>query len=244
MIQYRPCRRIRFFTLVEIMVAMVVLLILMGFLFKFLWSAQQAWSLSETDSRIYENAQIAMDLICRDLRAAVASDFQGGEIPFWTNNPAAASTAWAQQDVICFAAAVEPHSSDAEADLSEVKYSCCTDQTDSTNGKYAYWLRRSVTSDKTSSGTCAEWNFYGVTSGDSWIDGQSRDRVIDGVKDFRIDTLPNVSGTRNELPRAVRVTLTLVDARAFDPATPEALRDKLEDQTCRTFTRMIFLGAE
>ena len=76
-------RTARRFTLVELLAAMAVLIVLMAMLFTFFSSAQRAWSLTETNSRIYESAQILFDVMGRDLQAAVFSDEEGRRIPFY-----------------------------------------------------------------------------------------------------------------------------------------------------------------
>ncbi len=259
MVHHRARRHVHSYTLVEILAAMVVLIILMGFLFKFLGTAQQAWSASDGNTRIYQNAQIAFDLIAHDLRAAVADDTQGREIPFWINpryttfDTADTYDDWNEQDAICFVASIEPPNSVADTRMCEVRYSLFTDDstTTATRRKQLYWLRRSITPDETGSAPGTDnplWNFYGVTPNanpnldDDWTDGGDRHRIVDGVEEFSVRTLPASTGTRNRLPQAVKIKLTLVDPRAYTGDLPPELRAKMLRQTRRTFTRMIFLG--
>ncbi|MBT3377760.1 MAG: prepilin-type N-terminal cleavage/methylation domain-containing protein [Lentisphaerae bacterium] len=232
------------FTLVELLAAMAVLTIMMGFLFKFLQTAQQAWSLSDSNARIYQNAQIAFDLLGHDLRCAIASDTEDAEIPFWTSGTHDAADS-AKQDVICFVAAVEARNDDAESRMVEVKYSHHTDE--GGDPDQSYWLRRSLTSDRAGDPAAADpkWDFYGVTSGTVWANSaQNRHHIIDGVEEFEIQTLPSANGTRNTLPSAVRIKLTLIDPEATKANVPTPVRDKIKARSRRTFVKIVFLSSQ
>lgn len=62
------------YTLVEIMVAMAVLVIMMGFLFQFVISGHKIWSISESTSNVFDQAQIALELIENDLQSVLFSN--------------------------------------------------------------------------------------------------------------------------------------------------------------------------
>jgi len=261
MMRSATIRRTRAYTLVELLAAMGVLTIMMGFLFKFVNTAQRAWSLSESNTRLYQNAQIALDLFTHDLRAAVASNLQGAEIPFWINPNYTTFDVvdgtdnyddWDEQDAVCFVSTIEASNGDAETRMVEVRYALFTDETDTDADHQAqlYWLRRSLTSDRTTSGVDAEWDFYGVrhdadpTLDDDWIDGRDRHHIVDGVETFSVQAYPPVTGTQNVLPGAVLVTLTLVDPEATKTNLPEALRESIRNKSRRTFTKIVFLGGQ
>jgi Tfp pilus assembly protein PilW len=216
------------FTLIELLAAIGVFAIIMLIVFQMLASSQKVWSLSETNTRIYENARIALDIITRDLQCAIASNRSGGEIPFSTGNWAASSGS----DKIAFVSAVDASSS-AQSKLCEIIY-----HHDTTNNE----LKRSLVDD----GDGADWNFYGETTGTDWFDDTSvddtnRQTVIRGVDDLQF-VCQNASGatmaagTYTELPASVYVSITLFDPK-LDSNAPDAVRDK----TKRTFTKMIYL---
>ena len=72
------------FTLVEIMIAMAVLVIMMGFLFQFINSAQKLWSASTRTASLFDQAQLVLQLIEQDLQSALVvdeKDCPGGSIP-------------------------------------------------------------------------------------------------------------------------------------------------------------------
>ncbi len=219
----RPSRP---FTLVELIVAMATFSILMLVMIQFFGTAQGAWRTSDANTRIYENARIAFEIIKRDLRSAAACNRTGEEIPF---------TIGATADRLSLVTAV-PTTQDAKSELCEVHYALSGNS-----------LLRNRVCDSSSS-----WNFFGKKDA-SWVDAPTAgDELIPGVTDFRVtcrmagvvsgvtDSSGKVlpSQTLNTLPLAVEVTMTLVDERLNPATTPTA---KL-NQTKRTFTRTFFLN--
>jgi len=78
----------RHFTLVEIMIAMAVLIIMMGFLFRFIISAQRLWSASNDNDIIFEQAQLCFSFIEKDLKAAIVQKEEsnpGRQILYYVN---------------------------------------------------------------------------------------------------------------------------------------------------------------
>jgi type II secretory pathway component PulJ len=217
------------FTLVEMLASMAILVILMGFLFQFLSSAQRAWSLIETNTRIYENARVALDLITRDLQCAVASDTEDEEIPFYYD---------ATNHLPTFVSATPvPYDETANSKLCEVYYSTSVGT-----------LKRLCIGEQDSG-----WNFYGNVSG--WqtnASTTSNDReIIDGVKELKItcytyntstlllEEIP--SGSFARLPDSAVISLTLVDPTIPADITGTVL-ENIEKKTKRTFTKIITFG--
>ena len=76
-----PKRKIdRRFTLIELMVAMAILVIMMGFLFQFVISAQRLWSASSQKAGLYEQAQIILSSFESDFHNVIAFDDSGPAI--------------------------------------------------------------------------------------------------------------------------------------------------------------------
>ena len=73
------------FTLLELILAMGILTIIMVIMLSFFSAAQKAWMASSANAEIYENARVAMDLMTRDLQAALYNDENSakGIYPFW-----------------------------------------------------------------------------------------------------------------------------------------------------------------
>ncbi len=224
------------FTLIELLAAMGIFTIIMLIVFQMLASSQKVWSLSETNTRIYENARIALDVITRDLQCAIASNRHGGEIPFWTGIHNASTG----EDLLAFVSAVDPSTS-ADSKLCEIIF-----HNDTTNNE----LKRSVVDDGS-----ANWDFYGQTTDTNLFTVSSgRQTVIRGVDnlfficyeadgdvigDTDADDIPDTNTTVTTLPAAVYVSITL-----FDPKLSDVwgnLPDAKKNQSRRTFTKMIYL---
>lgn len=72
------------YTLVEILVAMAILVIMMGFLFQFVIGAQRIWSASTRTASVFDQAQLVLELLENDLQYALVVDEKenpGGSIP-------------------------------------------------------------------------------------------------------------------------------------------------------------------
>ncbi len=238
------------FTLIELLAAMAVFLVLMAIVFSFFSTAQKAWTTTDTNTRIYENARVALDLISRDLQCAMASNEPGREIPFYAAlgsdfDP----TDWNKRLALYFVT-VAPPSQSATTRLCEIGYQLYTGSLAS-HADQRYWLRRSRTCDSDG----AKWNFYGVKAttgylapGTGWTNtGTSgAQKLIPGVENLRFDLFPtgtwNSTGTRNELPQAVRVTITLFDPKLMK--VPDAVRAARINKSKRTFSKLIFLPTQ
>jgi type II secretory pathway component PulJ len=251
--------RKRHFTLMELMAAMAVLVIMMGFLFKFITASQDLWSASDRNARIYENSRVFFELLQRDLSTAVASDTLGEEIGFWiapcAGNSAADFLAFVSQSPSAGAAG-------SDANLWEIHYRW-GDENEPQGVRYL--IRRAAIGnrDDGSSGTTAayvQWDFYGdttTTTPPTWVstvDAVSPaddpwQEVIDGVEKLDVAYVDD-SGTgtwtspshKHELPKAVKVSLTLIDQSIVDLNLPADIEKKRLDASRRTFTKVIFLG--
>ncbi len=78
-------RKNKQFTLLELILAMGILTVIMVIMLSFFSAAQKAWMASSANAEIYENARVAMDLMTRDLQAALYNDDNStqGIYPFW-----------------------------------------------------------------------------------------------------------------------------------------------------------------
>ena len=78
--------RTRAYTLVELLVAVAILVMMMGFLFEFIIGAQRIWSASEKKASSFDTAQVALDVIETDLhnmQYANDTDNPGCTMPFY-----------------------------------------------------------------------------------------------------------------------------------------------------------------
>ncbi len=226
------------FTLIEVLAAMLVLLIMMGVLFQFLGSAQRVWSLTDTNTRIHENARVLFDIITRDLQSVVASGEAGREIPFYVGDSDGDTNA----PLLAFVSAVGP-ASGVHSRLCEIHYDCYSSGGED---KWHYWFRRARTCDRLGSDADTMWDFYGDTASTDWVDSrQSFQRVVDGVAEIKVEHfgLPTPAPSPpvfTTLPKAVRVTVSLFDPKLATSQASEAARKR----TMRTFTKTIFLRTQ
>jgi type II secretory pathway component PulJ len=250
----------RHFTLIELMAAMVVLLIMMGFLFHFIINSQNLWSASERNARIYENAQVFFDLLDRDLGGAMASKVPGQEICFWIGDPSdpqPANLAYPDEPFLSMVSAAPPLDGASEPNVYEIHYKLEQISPAANNN---YRIKRSVV--RQTGADAADWDFYGVPAGNSlptWVAsrGGTETEVIDGVgpahtsdTDFPLqvvclDAAGNTISTGSsyaQLPAAIRVTVTLVDQKAMELGLGgTALTNRL-DASRRKFTRVFLLS--
>ena len=236
----------RHFTLVELMAAMVVLVIMMGFLFKFITSSQDLWSASERNSRVYENAQIFFELVDRDLGGAMVNDIPGQEISFWIGNP--------DDDFLTMVSTMPPPDKSVP-DVCEVHYKLFP-----TSSSTIFVLKRAVVAQKKWNNSDPPvlvldpgWDFYGQdTASTAWIGTYGGDwqEVIDGIEKITMECYgadgkemtPPPPKSYPDLPTAVKFTITLVDQKVVDLGlSGSALDDRLAASR-RQFTKVVFLN--
>lgn len=232
----RPSMRSSRFTLVELLVAMAVLSILMLMTFQFLDSAQRAWSLTNANTRVYENARIAIDLIGRDLDNAVASDTWLEEIPVFYD---------ATDRLPVFVAASSLVPDNARSKLCEISYWV----TDSSPGPgfEPYTLYRAAIDDT----DAANWDFFREIT-DGWVDTPAHaDRpwqpVIGGVESLEIRCFQGgaemATDNHLQLPDYVQIVVTVFDENVAN-LEPDTLRNQRIQNTRRTFSKILFLGQQ
>ena len=137
--------KVHSFTLIELITAMSIFSVLMLVMMRFFSESQQAWTSSNQRSMIFENAQIAMDLISRDLQSAYYEDELGSQVPFWhlsnvdtTNNA---------REMISFISTTPMRPNDnCTSNMCEIQYKLLYTETPTSN--LAGWLMRSVTGNK------------------------------------------------------------------------------------------------
>jgi type II secretory pathway pseudopilin PulG len=124
------------FTLIELMVAVVILVMLVGMLIVAFNSASTAWRAGERDVERFQDARSILDLIGRDLQQVYVSS----NIPFYASD---------DKHAIAFGAAVSDNPN--AADLAEVVYWLNLDET--TKPPYKLYRRFTPSTD-------SQWNFY------------------------------------------------------------------------------------
>ncbi len=224
-------KRRHHFTLVEILAAMTVLVIIMLVMFQFFSSAQRIWSLSNRNAEVYENARIAMDVITRDLQSAVA---KADDLAWYVDEETDIRFQRAAADSLRFVSAV----ADAESSrprLAEIAY-----RNSGSAGDYAFQRAIRYGSEPT-------WKIYGTRSALGGA-GAEYQNIVEGVRVqsfvcMKADGTPWTDET--ELPAAVVVNLKLMDSQSltrWELMTDPADKDRIENESARIFTKIIYLG--
>jgi len=231
---WRARARRHHFTLVELLVAMSVLVVLMFMLFRFFGAAQTAWTTTSANTRVYENARVAMELISRDLRTAVVSDQAGLQIPFYYD---------AATDRVTCVTPTTVGTDSIDSKLCEVSYFTTDGTAVDPIEKYALY-RRAVSDANTG------WDFLGATDA-AWATSATdaaAQPVIAGVESLSIRCFTSAgaeltTGSGTSLPQYCQITMTVFDERLAELATElggTGWQNKV-DASKRTFTKIVFL---
>ena len=211
--------------MIEMLVAMAVLAFIMMFLFRGFSQMQGAWTASVNATELYENGRVALELITRDLQAAIAraDDTPGNHIRF--HQPDSASL---------WFVTVGDTTESASSSIIEVGY-----RTD------GHQFERSFVDD-----SHAEWNVYGPRDDASQQTGYRR--VIGEVLSQQFicydrnmqEYVPDTIEEETMLPNAVTVVLQLMDSRSYLrwQNLPEDKKAEYERQVTRTFRKTLYLG--
>lgn len=245
------------FTLVEIMIAMAVLVIMMGFLFQFINSAQRMWSASESTSNTFDQAQILLQLLENDFQSALFSNDKenpGCSIPMGIEYDSTNSL-----NNKLFMVAPDTNAAD-NVKTNLIMYAV-------KNGQLSrYVFDSSITGysaphcfygfDPFSSSTQAEAFLSLLTTLENDINKQQV--LVTGVESVKFKFLPFDSATNpitgnteafffTAVPQMMRITMSLYDAKAVKVLTDSGLtladdvvKNKIAE-TKRVFTKIIFL---
>ncbi|MEA2011919.1 MAG: hypothetical protein U9O87_02365 [Verrucomicrobiota bacterium] len=208
-----------YFTLIELLTAMGIFVILMFVIFSFFSNAQKLWSITNKNTRIYENARIAFEVIGRDLQNAVANE----NIKFLDGTSG--------DDELYFVSASAD--SEEKSKLLEIGYK---------HNSTSNTLRRVIVQESTSTSP-SQWDFYNK---DDYYDPLTikYQTVINGVETLIFSCLNSdltaydVVADFDHVPGLVAISLTLNDSDLLADGIPEALRAKSR----RTFRKVIHLS--
>lgn len=227
---------VRHFTLIELMIAMAVLVIMMGFLFQFIISAQRLWSASNNNDVLFEQAQLCFDLLEKDLKAAIVQDETtnpGRGVPYYIN-PSVLNGSAAQQLLFVI---TQTDSSAVEPDTGSQTYPVVY-YTDAANNLYRRVLDSVIT---TTDPDTNPLHCYGMsaTSFSTWRTGLSTDfllektqyRICENISSVDLDLYSSTVFDDFHMPEVVKITLVLTDPAVKDPNATNT----------RIFSKTIFL---
>jgi hypothetical protein len=229
MIDSRKKLQRRYFSLPELIVAMTLLLLLMGLLFRFIVQAQKLWQLDETNARIYQNSRTIFNIVGRDLQGMATSDIAGREIYYTTSSASTNRGAWVTTSGVGV----------ADSDFSklvEVGYSVTGNS-----------LERYMTSSGSVASPEVKWNFFNTlpaTWGGSSSWGSSTE-LASGVESFTItfydSSMSKTTGDGKTKPAMALIEMELFDPDAIVGSTVIATE---KERTMRKMSKMIFLRTQ
>ena len=235
------------FTMLEILVATVVLVIMMGFLFQFINSTQKIWSASESTSEIFDQAQLVFNMLGKDLQNlhfVSDQDYPGHAIPMGVINT--------EDEHRFFLVTAVSSLNEENIGTHLVMYVWQNESDESTSESE---LSRNVLEEENS------FFFYGCDPAEAENSQDltsnlpvpsEREVIATGVQSLNIVPLPegcfdSDGGYFTSCPKVVKVSLTLYDAAAVRQLQRSGVEfdndtlDQKKSETARRFSKIIFL---
>ncbi len=239
------CRQ-HLFSLVELMVAMGVLVVMMGFLFQFVIGAQRIWSASNRNASAFTDAQLVFNLLERDLHNAIfqySEEFPARGIPMFLEK-----NGTNLEKLFLVSATAAPASGN---DIAEkvgyypIIYSLALDPQPPVTQKFPPGyppriLCRDVLDQDFSSPDYKSFAYFGSDKpqlpDDDWQSDPSRREILcRNIRELNLSALPAPDGSGKFLnqPRAFKASLTLYESVIGAAETDEPRQ--------RIFSKIIFL---
>ena len=236
----QPHRHSSRYTLVEILVAVAVLVIMMGFLFQFTIGAQRIWASTTARMTVADQAQGILNLLTDDLGQMVVDNTEGLEIG-WNCIPAPKTASVSTPNNLqnlCFYTVDRGADTSSTFSFTRVNYSMAQD---ATTGLYKLYRTSSAVTDP-------KWDLIGgdakAPTSTSLVTATEDDDhlVAENIVSLVIqaDTNPNESDSSlyTDKPRWIKATITV--------RIPEDLRngennDADKAKGDRTFTKLFLL---
>lgn len=232
------------FSLVELLVAIGMLVVMMGFLFQFVIGSQRIWSASNRNASVFTDAQLVFSLLERDMHNAMfqySDEFPGRDIPMYLEDDGTNfSTLYLISTIV---APTNASPMQEKVGYYPIIYSLELDLSPPLTPPLPttpYILYRDVIDQDFTPPTDPRPFAYFGSDEDSlpsaWSAASTRQEILcRNIKALKISAMPapNVNGKFISKPKAVKVTLTLY----------EPLFGKNENATYpeRIFNKIIFL---
>lgn len=234
-------RKIRSFTLIEVLVSMAVFTILMLALMQFFGSAQKLWVTTDQKNSMFENARIALDFMSRDIQSVF---YECDKVPFWSD---------VGNNRLCFVTVSEIKPATCVTRLVGTEYFLATSSSSETppDCSHLYIYRfgddAALSNLYISSGSAtlaSVTTAYGVGAPPTTAAGVYP--VIPYVTEFTFtcydkDFIEMNSGGGYQVPYAININLTLLDKDSYTKWNISGNND-IRDNNKRTFSRMVIIG--
>ena len=209
----------RYFSIVEMMVALSVLAVIIYLSGQFVIRVQRLWETHRVNSNIYMNARVLLDVVTRDLQALAVEDKPGSSISY--GNSGIGDLTFV--GVTASGLGVQP---DDIAVLSEFGYELDSD---------SQVIRYMSTS---GAGPSVDWNFYNNAPSvyaATWADSTV---LAEGVSEFSLTLFNSSLGLYTTSDTIVRPLCIQVHATLYNSL---AVTYAMEERTSREYTKTIFL---
>ena len=216
------------FTLVELMVAMAILLLMMGFLFEFVIGAQRTWNASTGKTALFEQSQIVFEYLGKDLNNIRYKSITDEDIYFFKNATTLGFISEIKGDPI----PVIYHYDATSKNLYRLEM-----PVDQYPNAYAYMMTNAQASNFIS-------NFTDSThQAPTW---SSLIPLADNIHSLTISALPNNTNgytSGDDFPQLVRIKMVLIDRTHLDDEAYNQIKnddDKLAPYL-HTFTKLFVI---
>ena len=224
----------RHFSLIELMIAMAILVIMMGFLFQFTISAQRLWSASNNNDVLFEQAQLCFDLIEKDLKAAIVQDETsnpGRGIPYYINTAALDGTS--AEQLLFMITQTDSNQAVGDPNLGSQAYPVVY-YTDAAKNLYRRVLDSVINSTNPlhcygmSAANFTTWRSSLTTD---FLSEETQYRICENIASVDLDLHSSTTIDAFHMPEVVKITLVLTDPAVKDP----------NETSTRIFSKTIFL---
>ena len=226
-----------FFSLIEVLIAVIILVMMMGMMLYIISAAQRSFRLQESKTVMYQKSRMIFDLVERDVRSMVTSNTLYKEIGYHVFSHNANSSVSDADYVACIVTSGDPDDSSTSR-LSEVTYAFHTDLLEPNE---RFILRRQTINQSDGD----DWNFVGTPVG--WeknllTTSPDFETVVAGVSDFsiRFEELSGATATTGDhTSQPIRV---VVNVDLFDDGMSGPEFDAVRSRHTRGFTKVFYLG--
>ena len=223
------------FTLLEVLIAVIILVGMMTMMLYIVSTAQKSFKLQEARTAMFQKSRMVFDLIERDVRSMVTNDYEDNEVGFhvFDHDPADLS----KKTLLTFVSSGDPDDT-ARSRLAEVSYSFHNSTSDLDN---RFLIKRQLVTEAHGE----DWNFCKSPSG--WAANDSTDSpdfetVIGGVNKISITFIQDGGGTADPGTYTEQPIRVIVNLELFDEALSGSEFDTTRNTFVRGFTKVFYVG--
>jgi type II secretory pathway pseudopilin PulG len=251
------------FTLIELIITMGTLAVVLVVSLQLFISSQKTWNQSVSRVQVFENANIALELMSREIQCVYYIE---DTTPFWFKSTDTSGGKWYSNQSLTFLTYTNLHDESNTTQIAEAKYQLY--YTENIDVDSAGWLMRSVTSSNSD-----KFNYpNNITVGEAGVENaftanndshELFSKMIPYVTNLKFkcydaddSVIPSSIDTPNQLPYLIEIQLSLLEKISWarwkelggkpsqiikntgEPAEAKEYRKRHE----RTFTKTVYIG--